>query len=830
MASFCQLARRTFTFKDDSNRVVATLSGMVNKSLQVGEALQTIVTDQGGQVKAFYDEKIGALFIEELKINSVTLKGIQLYDQNGRMFYLVGKKGLGAWGNFSNIKAGDCEHFVVKDDSHFTQDLQDPFRNRTGGGGGSHKDDVSKNLLDQLNNQATVPVVVNPNDTNEVFTTTGRKLEPDMDMISVVTELFNELGLPPIPQVAVPMLESQLKHAFGELHQLRQFDGSSVAGSIILHVASMRFDGFAVCQLSLISAQSQPNNPDATNIEQPISLAQPIQSTQVVSMGSDPVFIGFVESNLLHHSSFDAAGLEARRKQSSMPFYIAQVEDPVQRQMFHLARRMVSVSKSMYVGRVTNKDDSFDMPANILAQENPAVNVVVRSALPPIARESEVQHIPSAEKIGAFVAEKSCDLVRSDSENTGFSDRTASIVSLASVSSSSSAKSCEKTKTKPKMRLVLQGEGREASFAQSPVRSSEFGLRVETARFDVQEESVPTPRTKKKLLVLTDKPKTRDKTEINDAPKINPTKIRKPKTKLSAKIPRESGLGKKPAIRKEQRPKNVEEEKRKGKTKRKKIRIPVGRNSSSGKKELRIEDKPKEAAKQKKSKKPVNSQEKPGRKFSKREPLKEIKLNNPLEKRKSWKRTQRTVSQKEDSQKEKIRKTGPHKSDSQRVKKQKSVPQKINSPKAEKPKAEKQKIVERNVTSRKEKSQKTKPTSVLSSRFRLIKENPKSDNLKTKKTREKSKSPITRFSRRGVSRRTAIHPLSSIHSVSPFQKVSPFHKLIGKTCEVPKAKNRKRARRDLNPWQTDFLNPKTHNSRLRTIRVRHFWRFTPLPS
>jgi len=240
----------------------------------------------------------------------------------------------------------------------------------------------------------------------------------------------------------------------------------------------------------------------------------------------------------------------------------------------------------------------------------------------------------------------------------------------------------------------------------------------------------------------------------------------------------------------------------------------------------------------KKSRKPSNPQEKPGRKFSKREPLKEIKLNNPLEKRKAKKRTQRIDSQKfnlqrVDSQKEKIKKTGPHKTDLKRVKNQKAVPQKLNSPKAEKQVSKRQKTVVSKIAPikpkaafRREKSQKEKPmvhvSSAFSSRFRSKKENRKSDNLKIAKPKlsvvfdKKFHTPVSsirtgqktlgtpKFAVGRLSRRAAIH------FTSPFRVASPFNENFGRVIvpkkkistsstvfsKMPKAKNRKRARRD----------------------------------
>ena len=266
--------RKTTFVTAEKERI--TLGGWVNKNANAREAVEDILKQNGGRMIREFDEKFGVFYVKEIRLlrdgNEIILKKVQLYDQNGNMFFQIGEGNAKAWGNFDTIKACHFTHAMVKDDSDLPEtNLPNPNIFRSGGGA-NHADDASKSDIEKVK-EVSVTLSVNLT-SGEMFTLDGTLVANQTELNDIAKQELEKLGLPPIPVPAIPTFERFVGEALHKVlpdvvyrnfeQQMQQeantFDGIPVSISIILNMVATRFDAVERYQLSVSAAKTSDND------------------------------------------------------------------------------------------------------------------------------------------------------------------------------------------------------------------------------------------------------------------------------------------------------------------------------------------------------------------------------------------------------------------------------------------------------------------------------------------------------------------------------------------------------------------------------------------
>ncbi|MFA6530865.1 MAG: hypothetical protein WCT31_03985 [Candidatus Micrarchaeia archaeon] len=276
-----KLIYRENTFVDRFKKE-RTLGAWVREGVTEREICETIIRQNGGRINWVYDENYGKYYIESIEIAGLAkLTNIQLYDENGRMFFHIGKDGNGSWGNPDSITADVFTRIKVQDDSdRGEKNKQDfsinplekianaepnylpEFLRKKGGGGADHADNVTKEQLQSIEMQEKITFTVDAS-TGISVSLTGEEIVNNMDLVKLMGQKIEELGLPAIPNGANNAFDRYLENALMQAlpeniksilqngTQAGMLDGMNFQFSIMLKMVATQFDAFERYQLSI---------------------------------------------------------------------------------------------------------------------------------------------------------------------------------------------------------------------------------------------------------------------------------------------------------------------------------------------------------------------------------------------------------------------------------------------------------------------------------------------------------------------------------------------------------------------------------------------------
>lgn len=271
-----------------------------NPAVSIARAIE----QKGGKCTLEFDEKLGKHYIKEITLGEVHLDGfIQFYDKNQRMLCRVGKDGDVLWENLDSIDLTKHRILNLQDDVGMTQELRDPLEElalrsgamqyqRRGGGGGDHREEMSRDQIEKLERETVFSISVDPN-TYEIFDESGKKITKFDDLIFKMHEQLANIGMPIMPKAAEPAFNAQLTDALSAIipkeviyalenkNPAQMLDGFPVSIAVTLQMVAIKFDAFDRYGISVAACSTLQNMQANERVEMEVknSIAQPIPTS-----------------------------------------------------------------------------------------------------------------------------------------------------------------------------------------------------------------------------------------------------------------------------------------------------------------------------------------------------------------------------------------------------------------------------------------------------------------------------------------------------------------------------------------------------------------------